>query len=143
MQMIDKLNILRDFSEYPKLRYETLSDNSAEKFYHECLNSRFADCFKFKKKLEVNIDKTAGYTSSFLDEAFGNLVYDFGLKNVIQFLIITSYDEPYWLDMINEETFPQWENRRIQNQEPKKTILHPPWYRFIDNNLELNIWINV
>ena len=36
--------------------------------------------FETKIKLQVVLDGTAGYAPSFLDEAFGNLVYDFGLK---------------------------------------------------------------
>jgi hypothetical protein len=136
------INILTDFSEYPKLRYCDLSDNSAEKFYHNNLNEKFAISFQTKNVLEVNIDNTAGYTSSFLDEAFGNLVYDFSLEIVNKYLKIISTQEPYWLDMIYNETFKQWEDRRINNQPPRKTIMHFPWYRLVYGKLENKIWIN-
>ena len=140
MQLNIHLSILNDFSEYPKLRYCSLSEDSAEKFYHEKLNAAFEDAYSKKIILVVNIDYTAGYTSSFLDEAFGNLVYDFGLNLVKDFLKIISEDEPYWIDMIANETFPQWEERRKKGQEPKKTCIHSPWVRIINNISEKKIW---
>ncbi|HKC04920.1 MAG TPA: STAS-like domain-containing protein [Patescibacteria group bacterium] len=137
------LSIFREFSEFPKLRYSKLSENSAEKFYHDLLNSRFAEALQADEKLELNIDYTAGYTSSFLDEAFGNLVYDFGLDAVNENLIIISKDEPYWLDMIKNETFNEWEKRRIDNKPPIKTVSHPAWFRLVNNKLEKKVWVNV
>lgn len=133
--------ILSDFSEYPKLRYCDLSDNSAEKFYHNILNERFAVAYEGNIILEVNIDNTAGYTSSFLDEAFGNLVYDFSLEVVKKYLVIVSLQEPYWLDMLYNETYNQWEARRKNNQQPKKTTAHSPWFKLIDGKLERKNWI--
>lgn len=143
MSVTKQLSILKEFSEYPKLRYSNLSENSAEDFYHKFLNDYFAEAFQTNVKLEVNIDYTAGYTSSFLDEAFGNLVFDFGLENVQKRLTIISTDEPYWLTMIHNETFPEWEKRRLENKTPKKTVSHSPWYRIVNNNLEKKVWINV
>lgn len=143
MQLINKINIREDFSEYPKLRYIDLSENSAEKFYHEKLNSAFAESIEKNGKLEVNLDNTAGYTSSFLDEAFGNLVYDFSQDIVLEHLDIISKDEPYWKDMILNETFPEWEKRRTQKKDPRKSISHKAWYRLINGIPQQQIWINV
>jgi len=134
---------MKEFSEYPKLRYSSLSENSAEKFYHDFLNERFAEAFLVNLKLEVDIDNTAGYTSSFLDEAFGNLVFDYSFDVVNTNLIVISNDEPYWLDMIKNETFPEWEKRRKDKKPPQKTTPHPAWYRLVNNKLEKKIWINV
>lgn len=142
MQTITQISVLKDFSEFPKLRYNELSAFSAEKFYHEVLNEKFAETINNDGVLEVNLDNTAGYTSSFLDEAFGNLVYDFGLDEVRNHLQIITNDEPYWLDMIKNETYLEWENRRKIKEEPKKTVAHPAWYRYINNKLEKKVWIN-
>lgn len=138
-----KISIMKDFSEYPKLRYCDLSDNSAEKFYHTLLNQKFYEAVSESEILEVDIDYTAGYTSSFLDEAFGNLVYDFTLEIVKKYLVIISVDEPYWLTMINNQTFKEWEDRRINKRMPKKTIRHAPWYRYINGLFEKKNWIDV
>jgi len=141
MVTTNSLSILQEFSEYPKLRYISLSADSAEKFYHELLNERFAEAYQKGEKLEVDIDHTAGYTSSFLDEAFGNLVYDFTLNVVQKHLVVKSLDEPYWKNMLTGQTFPEWEERRKKKQEPKKTASHQPWYRLIDNSLQKKAWI--
>lgn len=141
---ITQLSILNDFSEYPKLRYCNLSDNSAEKFYHDKLNHAFAEAYQNQNILEVDLSNTAGYTSSFLDEAFGNLVYDFTLEVVEEFLTIVSSDEPYWIDMIKTQTFPQWEQRRKKGEAPKKTSTHPAWFKLLpQGELQSKIWINV
>lgn len=143
MSTITQISILNDFSEYPKLRYCDLSEDSAEKFYHTILNEKFAQALQNDGSLEVNLDNTAGYTSSFLDEAFGNLVFDFTLPVVKKSLLLISNDEPYWIDMIEKETFEEWEKRRISNTVPKKTVPHLAWYRMIDKKLEKKVWIDV
>lgn len=66
----------------------------------------------------MDLDNTAGYASSFLDEAFGNLVFDFTLDNVKRMVEIISNQEPHWKDMIEKQTYQQWEERRV-----RKTIL--------------------
>lgn len=135
------LKIAKDFSEYPKLRYCNLSETSAEKFYHEMLNKAFAEAFSHNQTLVVDLDDTAGYTSSFLDEAFGNLVYDFSLEVVKSNIEIISKDEPYWIPMIENETFPQWEERRDVGKFPKITKSHNPWYRIEGNELIKKEWL--
>lgn len=82
-----------------------------------------------------------GYTPSFLDEAIGNLVYDFGLKTVKQYLEIESRRESQWLVLINERTYPTWEDRRKKCKEPMVTDNHPAWYRLTDEGLVCKIWL--
>ena len=111
------LNVI-DFSEYPGPRYNQQGPDSGEKFYVEKLNPYFFKCFKEGKILVVNLDGTAGFASSFLDEAFGQLTYDFGeslLKNILN---IQSTDEPEWIRMIMDETIPQWQKRRVDGKTP-------------------------
>ena len=111
-----------DFSEYPGPRYNEQGPDSGEKFYVERLNPVFLRCYNEGKTLIVNLDGTAGFASSFLDEAFGQLTYDFGESVVKVFLRIESLDEPEWPRMIMEETIPQWQKRREQRQSPKSTM---------------------
>jgi hypothetical protein len=135
------ISVLNNFVEYPGLRYNSLSDNSGEDFYHEVLNKAFYEALTNGDKLTVDLDGVGGYASSFLDEAFGNLVFDFGLKNVLQFIEIISEDEPHWKDMITKETFKEWEERRRRNQLPKVTKQHDAWYRWDGNKIEPNVWL--
>lgn len=60
----------------------------------------------------VDLDNTAGYASSFLDEAFGNLAYDFGKQAVLEYLEIISTQEPDWISIIRDETIPEWDEKK-------------------------------
>lgn len=134
------ISIKKDFTEYPGLRHCSISDDSGEEFYHKILNKAFKEALDKGLKLTVDIDNTAGYAPSFLDEAFGNLVYDFGLKTVRGNLIVISTQEPTWIEMIEEQSYGEWEERRVTNNAPKITSDHDPWYRLINNKLELDVW---
>jgi len=135
------ISVLDSFSEYPGLRHCAVSDDSGEEFYHKVLNKEFKDALDNNEILIVNLDNTAGYAPSFLDEAFGNLVYDFSMETVKNNINIISEEEPSWKDMIYEETFVQWEDRRKSNEAPKITGNHSEWYRLNANGeLEYKTW---
>lgn len=134
------ISVLEHFSEFPALRHCNISDESGEKFYHKVLNKAFKEAYENDDKLTVNLDATAGYASSFLDEAFGNLVYDFTLDVVKSRIEIVSIQEPHWKEMILIQTFPQWEERRKNGQKPIVTKSHGAWYRLINNEMKHEIW---
>ena len=134
------ISVLENFSEFPALRHCNISDKSGEEFYHTVLNREFKEQFEKKEKLVVNLDNTAGYASSFLDEAFGNLVFDFTLDNVKKYIEIISNQEPHWKNMIEQETFLQWEERRKNNQNPKVTQQQGTWFRLVNNEIKSGIW---
>lgn len=115
------LNVI-DFTEYPGPRYDNQGPESGERFYVEKLNPAFLRCYKKGSMLVVNLDGTAGFASSFLDEAFGQLTYDFGAALLDDILLIESVDEPEWPRMIKEETIPQWQKRREDGKAPKVTM---------------------
>jgi hypothetical protein len=116
-----------------------MSQNSGEEFYHNLLNKSFYEAYISNSKLIIDLDNTAGYPPSFIDESIGNLVYDFGLNNVKNVLDIISAQEPNWIEYINTHTFPLWEQRRVNGQTPVKTAQHDPWYILDKNN---NIMLN-
>jgi len=121
------------FTTLPGLRYQEMSDNSGEEFYFTELNKLFGEALKSKKTLTVNLDGTEGYPPSFIDESFGNLVYDFGLKKVNKNLLIESNEEPDWIDIIKKEIFPQWEEKRKSKVERKTTRPESDKIFFIDD----------
>lgn len=130
------------FTEFPGLRHDKISDNSGEEFYHKQLNARFHDSMMKNKKLTVVLDGVAGYAPSFIDEAFGNLVYDFTLNLVEKNLIVISKDESSWITMLETQTYPIWEDRRKKNDAPKKTMKDlSPWFRYIDGEYIKKNWI--
>lgn len=135
-----EISVLNDFSEYPGLRHCVISEKSGEEFYHSVLNKEFKEAYEKGSKLIVNLDNTAGYASSFLDEAFGNLVFDFTLEVVKKTITIISNQEPHWKDMIENQTYQQWEERRMTKNNPKVTKIHSEWFRLINNKIESKIW---
>ena len=129
------------YSMSPGPRYCDQGDSSGEDFYHKMLNKYFTKAFLENKKLVVDLDGPDGYASSFLDEAFGNLIFDFGIKQVKKRINILSNEEPEWLSMIYENTFEEWEKRKNSNEEPKVTANHDKWRRLIDNKIVEKQWI--
>ena len=133
------IKVRDQFSEFPGLRLHNESPNvSGEDFYHKILNEKFYDAFKSNKHLVVDLDETAGYTPSFLDEAFGRLAFDFGLDAVKRTLIIVSKDEPSWENMIFDSTLILWERRRRENKKPVCSEDYPnkPWWHSSKNGLK-------
>lgn len=135
--------IIADYSKSPGPRYCCQGDDSGEDFYHKILNNKFKIALESNQNLVIDLDGPDGYASSFLDEAFGNLVYDFGLINVKKIINLISNEEPEWIDMLENETYLQWEQRRKSNYTPKKTVEHEAWwkYNFTSYLIEKDIWI--
>jgi hypothetical protein len=109
---LKQFSIAKDFTIYPGPRYKIQGEDSGQKFFEDILDSLMRNAIQEKFTLEINLDGTAGYASSFLDEAFGNLVMKYGKENVIKHLVIISIMEPDWIDMIFNETIPEWEKKR-------------------------------
>ena len=130
-----------EYSQSPGPRYCAQGDDSGEDFYHSKLNALFAEAYKENSILVITLDGADGYASSFLDEAFGNLVYDFGLDTVKKHLEIISNDEDVWIQMIETETFNEWEKRRINSENARITAEHKAWFRLVDGELKEANWI--
>ncbi len=125
------LNIGKEFNLYPGLRtYDISGITSGEVFYHEYLNPKFYKAIQENGHLKVVLDGTMGYTPSFIDEAFGRLVFDFGEQLVRQILEIESKDEPIWKIQIEEKSILKWEKRRRENESPINTSGYnvPAWW---------------
>ena len=137
--------VSKDYSPITGLRYCKRSDHSGEDFYHKKLNTWFANAYQTKEEMTIVLDGGEdGYGPSFLDEAFGNLVYDFTLAVVRRWLIIDSAGDPEWRESIEEETFPDWEENRKKKDAPIKTEDHEPWYRLLDDSdaLVKKVWVD-
>mgnify|MGYP003290986359 CR=1 FL=1 len=115
-----------DFTEDPGPRYIRQDKEggmtSGEAFYLYRLNQTFAQCFNEKKQLVLELDGVSGYPSSFLDEAIGELVYDFTLANVSTMLEFETIMYKKRVAQVKEETLPQWELRRKKSD----TVVHSP-----------------
>ena len=85
------INIAKDFTRTPGTRYKRNSDFSGEMFRDEVLLPNL----KENRQVTVILDGTAGYTRSFLEEAFGGLVRVGKLsKETIESLLEIKAEDP-------------------------------------------------
>lgn len=111
-----------EFSKSPGPRYDEQGENSGERFYLTVLKEAFRKAQEEHTHLIVNLDGVDGYASSFIDEAFGNLVYEFGANQIREILEVVSKEEPEWERFIRNEVVLNWERRRIEKKAPKRTM---------------------
>lgn len=116
------IKYIKDFSLRPGPRYIIQGDFSGELFYNDYLKEWFEEANRSNMVLEVVLDGTDGYLTSFIDESFGRLVYDFGLNEVQHRLRVISELEPEWLTRLETKTYPAWSERRLKNEAPKNTL---------------------
>lgn len=132
-----------DFTENPGPRYirqdKDGDSNSGEAFYIQKLNHAFAEALRNKCHLIIELDGVSGYPSSFLDEAIGELVYDFGLDKVSTYLSYDTFMFKRRIKQVKEETYPQWEERRKRGDiiTHSSEINSDIYYINAEGNLEL------
>jgi STAS-like domain of unknown function (DUF4325) len=64
------------------------------------LRDRFTEAVKTGSVLVIDLDGTAGYATSFLEAAFGELAREFQIPVVLKHLRFKSEEEPYLVDEI-------------------------------------------
>ena len=119
MKMKEILIKVTDFTEYPDVRYIDQDENSGEQYYYDVIKPNFEIALSKNEKLVVDLDNTAGYASSFLDEAFGNLVYDFDFDKIKSHLKIISTQEPDWENIILNDMLILWKEKK-DNDKPRR-----------------------
>jgi hypothetical protein len=105
------ISVAEDFSRTPGPRREIQGKFSGEVFRDTILLPKLRKAIENHQKLIVDLDYTAGYASSFLEEAFGGLVR-LGLtrNELLEHLEIKSDHEPFWIDDILNEFIPNGKN---------------------------------
>lgn len=96
------LSIANDFTKTPGFRYETQSPGiSGQLFRTKKLQVLYEQALLSNERLIVNLDGTAGYLTSFLEEAFGGLQREYRNKgmrcNILDNIDIVSTVEPHWV----------------------------------------------
>jgi len=99
-----KISIRRDFSPTPGPRYIHEGKFSGEMFRQEVLYPKVLDAIEKKIPFEVNLDGTAGYGTSFLEESFGGLIriHRLPFDKIMSLMSIISEEEDYLIDDVNE-----------------------------------------
>ena len=131
-----------DFTEAPGPRYirqdKVGEKTSGEAFYIDVLNAKFKECYENNNMLVIELDGVSGYPSSFLDEAIGELVYDFTRDIVDKYLDYETIMYKKRVQQVKDETYPQWEKRRINGDK----VVHSPNIRknvfFINSDGEID-----
>ena len=92
-----KINIAKDFTDYPGPRYISQGEKSGEAFRNEILMPKYNVAKDTRAKLYIDLDGVYGYPPSFLEEAFGGLVRVTGEKaiNVIDRVEFKCKARPY------------------------------------------------
>lgn len=96
------VNIADEFSKTPGPRSRAEGQFSAEEFLDTLLVVKFQEALDNGANLIVVLDGTAGYATSFLEGAFGELARRFSKKTVKSTIHFISTEEPYLIDEINQ-----------------------------------------
>ena len=86
------INIANDFTTTPGARYIKDGPFSGEEFRQKFLEQYFKNP-KDESIIEVILDGTEGYATSFLEEAFGGLARIFGKERCLKKLKLTSIED--------------------------------------------------
>jgi hypothetical protein len=97
-----KISIAKDFSKTPGPRHIIEGKFSGEKFRKEIMEALFQKAIDHGVKIEINLDGTAGYGTSFLEEVFGGLARIHNPEIVKEKFIIISIEEEYLIKDIEE-----------------------------------------
>lgn len=98
------INVAKDFSTAPGPRYRSEGKFSGEEFRCDLLFPKFQEVLESGGQLTVELDGTAGYGTSFLEESFGGLIREnhLNLLQLNSFLKLVSLEEPELLVEIND-----------------------------------------
>lgn len=110
-----KIIIAKDFSSTPAGRYNSDGPDSGQRFRDEIL----IKCLNESDQVEVWLDGTAGYGSSFLEEAFGGLIREHGFtENDLKKRLKIKCQNPEYETFVKEalEYIADQEKRRIQGK---------------------------
>ncbi len=91
---------IADFSDTPGARHRSEGAFSGEEFRQSILEPAFRDALRDSRKITIYLDGTAGYGTSFLEEAFGGLARNFTSKDVLNTITLVSEEESYLIDDI-------------------------------------------
>lgn len=89
------INIAKDYTETPGGRYIDEGLYSGEDFRNQLLEPKFIESIMKNERLIINLDGCYGFSTGFLEEAFGGFVrkgYDG--ETFLASLIFISYDNP-------------------------------------------------
>lgn len=111
---MQKIKILADFSPTPGPRYIHEGKNSGEKFRKEILFPLVFNALENNENFIVDLDGTAGYGTSFLEESFGGLIRinNLDYNAIMKYMIIISEEEDYLIEDVNDYLIDAYEESK-------------------------------
>lgn len=99
-----KISILNDFSPTPGPRYISEGKFSGEEFRQKILFPKVSEAINNGIPFEVDLDGTAGYGTSFLEESFGGLIriHNLPYERIKELMTLTSKEEDYLIDDVKQ-----------------------------------------
>jgi hypothetical protein len=96
-----RIKVSTEFSRFPGPRYKEEGKHSGEEFRTSILFPRVQEAIRLKKPVLIDLDGTFGYGTSFLEEAFGGLIRNDGLRleDIRSAIVLVSTEEP---DLVKE-----------------------------------------
>jgi hypothetical protein len=95
-------SIAQQYTKTPGPRYNWQGTKSGQDFLETQLLALFDQAVSEDMTLIINLDKTVGYGSSFLEESFGGLTRERGIDKVEKHLSFISLEEDFLIDEIND-----------------------------------------
>ena len=96
------ITISSDYSETPGGRFRNKGDSSGEAFREDLLRPKYLEAKKNNQDLIVDLDGGYGYSTSFLEEAFGGLVRDLKDPDIKKIIKFVSIEEPSLIDQVKK-----------------------------------------
>lgn len=117
MKQLIKINIANDYSKTPGSRYEKEGKYSGEVFRKTIFAPAMKEAIENDLNLEINLDGTAGYGTSFLEEIFGGLIREDNIpyNEIKNRVSIISLEEDYLIEDIENDLLDAKE--KIENEE--------------------------
>jgi hypothetical protein len=99
-----KIKVSTDFTTAPGPRYAKEGQYSGEQFRTELLLPKLREAISAKCSLEIDLDGTAGYGTSFLEESFGGLIREdkIDVETIRGTIKLVSKEQPDLIDEIEE-----------------------------------------
>ena len=95
------LDIAKDFSRCPGARYPDEGDNSGQEFRNNYLKPKIQEALEKGVRLKIILDGSAGYSTAFLEDAFGGLVREDGFSlEQLGIIDYVSDEDPTYIDDI-------------------------------------------
>ena len=94
MEIVERINISKDFTDTPGARERKDGPFSGEEFYETILLPKFEAAISKKGILEIDLQDMWGFPSSFVSGSFGVLSQKFSAEVVLKHLQFLAEDNP-------------------------------------------------